>query len=119
MLANPSESEINSKKVLFIAYHFPPDAAVGAIRPAKFVKYLSRLGWEPIVLTIRKEHIPLSDFGRLKDVQHLPSIRTRVWPTILQLAVRVRDSRKRNAQTGGGGILMQAVGVHRRRKLVP
>jgi glycosyltransferase involved in cell wall biosynthesis len=92
---------MNPKKVLFIAYHFPPDTAVGAIRPAKFVKYLRQLGWESIILTIRQEHIPLSDFGRLKDVEYVPIVRTRVWPTILQLALRVRDACMRNAQTGG------------------
>jgi hypothetical protein len=28
------------KRIFIIAYHFPPDAAVGAVRPAKFAKYL-------------------------------------------------------------------------------
>ena len=40
------------KKVLVISYHFTPDAAVGAVRSAKFAKYLPQFGWEPIILTV-------------------------------------------------------------------
>ena len=39
------------KKLLLIAYFFPPFNTVGAIRAAKFAKYLPEYGWEPIVLT--------------------------------------------------------------------
>ncbi len=37
--------------VLIFAYHFPPDTAVGAARPFRFYKYLSRLGYECYVIT--------------------------------------------------------------------
>ena len=40
------------KKLLFIAYHFPPDAEVGGIRAAKFAKNLSEFGYEPYVSTV-------------------------------------------------------------------
>jgi glycosyltransferase involved in cell wall biosynthesis len=40
------------KRVLMIAYHFPPLAGSSGIqRTLRFMKYLPRLGWEPIVLT--------------------------------------------------------------------
>jgi len=39
------------KKVLFIAYHFPPIAGGGTFRSLKFVKYLPEFGWMPTVLT--------------------------------------------------------------------
>src|SRR5262245_19181969 len=39
------------KRVLFIAYLFPPIANSGTQRSLKFVKYLSHHGWDPIVLT--------------------------------------------------------------------
>ncbi len=39
------------KKVLFIAYFFPPLGGSGVQRSLKFVKYLPRFGWEPTVLT--------------------------------------------------------------------
>src|SRR6266542_5659957 len=39
------------KRVLLVAYHYPPSTAVGAVRPSKFARYLPDLGWQPIVLT--------------------------------------------------------------------
>ncbi len=40
------------KKVLVIAYYFPPMGLSGVQRTAKFVKYLPDFGWKPFVLTI-------------------------------------------------------------------
>lgn len=40
------------KKVLVIAYYFPPMGFSGIQRTLKFVKYLSGYGWQPTVLTI-------------------------------------------------------------------
>ncbi len=40
------------KKVLIIAYYYPPHPAIGSQRPYRLAKYLQRLGWEPIVLTV-------------------------------------------------------------------
>jgi glycosyltransferase involved in cell wall biosynthesis len=42
-----------NKKVLIIAYYFPPLGMGGVQRVSKFVKYLSSFGWEPIVLTVK------------------------------------------------------------------
>lgn len=39
------------RKVIFIAYHFPPVAGSGVFRTLKFVKYLPKFGWEVTVLT--------------------------------------------------------------------
>ena len=39
------------KRVLFLAYLFPPISNSGTQRSLKFVKYLAERGWEPIVLT--------------------------------------------------------------------
>ncbi len=40
------------KKVLFCAYIFPPLGGSGVQRSLKFVKYLRKYGYEPIVLTV-------------------------------------------------------------------
>ncbi|MGH9602054.1 MAG: glycosyltransferase family 4 protein [Terriglobales bacterium] len=40
------------KKVLLIAYSFPPHRSSGVYRPAAFAKYLLREGWQPTVLTV-------------------------------------------------------------------
>jgi len=41
------------RKVLFIAYLFPPISNSGTQRSVKFSKYLPLHGWEPIVLTVQ------------------------------------------------------------------
>ncbi|MCD6404755.1 MAG: glycosyltransferase family 4 protein [Planctomycetes bacterium] len=40
-----------TKRVLFVAYYFPPRGGAGVQRSLKFVKYLRCFGWEPTVLT--------------------------------------------------------------------
>jgi len=39
------------RKVLVVAYIFPPTATTGVHRTTKFAKYLPEFGWQPIVLT--------------------------------------------------------------------
>jgi glycosyltransferase involved in cell wall biosynthesis len=39
------------KRVLFIAYYFPPIGGAGTQRSLKFVKYLPECGWLPLVVT--------------------------------------------------------------------
>ncbi len=39
------------KKLLLIAYYFPPDGGAGTQRPAKFCQYLPESGWNVTVLT--------------------------------------------------------------------
>ena len=41
----------NIRRVLFIAFEFPPTAGGGVQRPVKFIKYLAPLNWLAIVLT--------------------------------------------------------------------
>ena len=41
------------KKVLCIAYYFPPMGLSGVQRTVKFLKYLPEFGWEPSVLTVK------------------------------------------------------------------
>ena len=38
-------------KILFLSYHFPPDSAVGAVRPAKVVQAFCSAGHEVVVVT--------------------------------------------------------------------
>ena len=39
------------KRVLFLAYHFPPIGGGGVQRAVKFVRYLGEFGYEPVVVT--------------------------------------------------------------------
>jgi glycosyltransferase involved in cell wall biosynthesis len=50
--AAPLPPESPMRKILFIAYHFPPAGGGGVQRSLKFVKYLPQSGYLPIVLTI-------------------------------------------------------------------
>jgi glycosyltransferase involved in cell wall biosynthesis len=56
------------KKVLIIAYHFPPDAEVGGLRPLKFAKYLPLYGWEPLILSVGEKYYPLKDPERNNSI---------------------------------------------------
>lgn len=40
-----------AKKVLLIAYYWPPSNAAGTHRPLRFARHLGQFGWEPVVLT--------------------------------------------------------------------
>jgi glycosyltransferase involved in cell wall biosynthesis len=69
------------RKILIISYHFPPDAAVGGMRPAKFAKYLPQFGWEPIILTVKPRYYRVTDPSKLKDLGAVPRVyRTRMLP---------------------------------------
>ncbi|MDQ3102139.1 MAG: glycosyltransferase, partial [Bacteroidota bacterium] len=39
------------KRVLIIAYYWPPNAGVGVYRWLKFSKYLPQYGWQPVIYT--------------------------------------------------------------------
>lgn len=46
------------KKVLIIAYFFPPETVVGSQRPYRLAKYFPRFGWEPVVLSVKRPGKP-------------------------------------------------------------
>jgi len=51
------------KKILIIAYSFPPVNGGRSLRAINFVKYLGDFGWEPIVLTVKKPVVPQIDYS--------------------------------------------------------
>lgn len=66
---NYRREETKRKKVLFIAYFFPPIAGSGVQRSVKFVKYLRDYGYEPIVLTVGNMFNPNDvDRDMIKDI---------------------------------------------------
>jgi hypothetical protein len=50
-------------RLLIIACHFPPDAAVGGIRPYQLARQLPEHGDEPWVLTVRPDFAERHDPG--------------------------------------------------------
>lgn len=62
--------------MLVIASRFPPVASVGATRVRKFVKYLPRHCWHPVVLTgaMRQQPIMTGDTRRATDLESLSDL---------------------------------------------
>lgn len=56
------------KKVLIVAYYFPPSGGPGVQRVLKYVQYLRDFGWEPVVLTVRDGNFPARDESLLKEI---------------------------------------------------
>lgn len=57
------------KRVLMVAYHFPPLAGSSGIqRTLRFVRHLPQFGWEPIVLTAHPRAYERTSADLLRDV---------------------------------------------------
>ncbi|MBN1542348.1 glycosyltransferase [candidate division KSB1 bacterium] len=56
------------KKVLIIAYYFPPSGGAGVQRTLKFVKYLPEFGWQPLVLSAENADYPALDESLLAEI---------------------------------------------------
>ena len=48
-------------KALIIAYHFPPDGAIGGVRPYQFARHFPDFGVEPWILTVEPQHAEQPD----------------------------------------------------------
>lgn len=66
------------RKVLLIAYYFPPIGGSGVQRPAKFVKHLPEFDWQPYVISTNR---PYGDGAEGRDKTLLADLPTdlRVW----------------------------------------
>ena len=58
----------NKKNVLMISTYFPPFGGVGVFRVTKFVKYLKRKKYNPIVVTVDDKLVVNEDKSLLKDI---------------------------------------------------
>ncbi|MDC1068902.1 hypothetical protein OAQ99_07065 [Candidatus Kapabacteria bacterium] len=56
------------KKVLVIAYYFPPSGGPGVQRVLKHIKYLKDFGWSPVVLTVSNGQFPARDESLLQEI---------------------------------------------------
>lgn len=69
-----------TRKVLVLAYRFPPQGGGGVQRTLKFVKYLPSEGWLPVVQTVSNPYWPLQDTTLLGEVPpFVKVIRTRTF----------------------------------------
>jgi glycosyltransferase involved in cell wall biosynthesis len=56
------------RRVLVVAYYFPPMGLSGVQRTLKFVKYLPQFGWQPTVLTVEPRGYLATDESLLEDI---------------------------------------------------
>ena len=90
------------KKVLVIAYYWPPNGGAGVQRWVKFVKYLNKFNWEPIIYTPKNNELSIEDKSLLKDIPgNLKIIQTNIWEpyAIYKKFIRAKKDEKRH--TGG------------------
>jgi glycosyltransferase involved in cell wall biosynthesis len=68
------------RRVLFIAYQFPPVGGAGVQRVTKFVKYLPHWGWQASVLTVTNPSVPVLDHSLAADIPKGTIVcRARTW----------------------------------------
>lgn len=59
----------NNKRVLIIAYHFPPvRVSSGIQRTLKFCAYLREFGWEPLILTVSPNAYEITSQDQLGEI---------------------------------------------------
>ncbi len=66
------------RRILIVAYYFPPSGGPGVQRVLKFVKYLREFGFEPTVLTVNEGAYPQHDLPLARDIpEGVAVVRTR------------------------------------------
>ena len=70
----------NAKKVLIITYYWPPSGGSGVQRWLHFSRYLSQLGWEPIIYTPENAEAPVEDNSLLDGLtESIHVIKYPIW----------------------------------------
>ncbi|MBX2989562.1 MAG: glycosyltransferase family 4 protein [Bacteroidetes bacterium] len=67
--AQESPQTMDERRVLVIAYYFPPMGLSGVQRTLKFVKYFPEFGWKPTVLTVEPVGYFAHDDTLLKELE--------------------------------------------------
>lgn len=91
------------RRVLFVAYAFPPVGGVSVQRVTKFVKYLPEFGWTSSVLTVANPSVPLFDETLLSEIPRDTEIRRArtLEPSYgLKSAVAKRDTERAMGMAG-------------------
>lgn len=71
---------MSGKKVLIITYYWPPAGGAGVQRWLKFVKYLPKKGWDPVIYTPLNGEMPVADPSLLKDIPDGTEVlKTKIW----------------------------------------
>lgn len=89
------------KRVLIIAYYWPPSAGSGVQRWLKFTKYLPEFGWQPVVFTPDNPSFELKDEGLLKEVpKDAEILKIPIWEPY-SLHNKILGNKKKNESNAG------------------
>ncbi len=64
------------KNILMISYSAPPQNIPSAVRTGKLAKHFKKLGWNPIILTVKNVGFHLNDNDLLDELSEIEIIRT-------------------------------------------
>jgi hypothetical protein len=68
------------KKLLVVAYYFPPSGGPGVQRVLKHIRFLKEFGWEPTVLTVADADYPAIDESLINEVpQDIKVYKTKIF----------------------------------------
>lgn len=91
-----------ARRVLLIAYQFPPVGGAGVQRVAKLCKYLPRQAWAVSVLTVSNPSVPLVDNSLCADIPAETLVRKAAsWEPSYRLKDSLSQSAQGNAARGG------------------
>jgi len=85
-----------NKRLLVIAYHFPPCALSGTYRTLAWVRLLSQRGWDIIVLTVKNPESPL-DYELLKKIPNSVKILRAPYINPLEILGKFKKKHKKSS----------------------
>lgn len=95
-----------NRKILFLAYYFPPLGMGGTQRVAKWSKYLSRAGWEVTVVTVKPIIYYAQDESLLEELRGVKIIRAgSLDPARLFYLLGKKNAPSQARQRGWGNLL--------------
>lgn len=91
-----------NRRLLLVAYYFPPMGLSGVVRVSKFAKYLQSYGWDVTVLTVEKVGYFAHDDDLLKEVldSGVEVVRTRTLDPLGIVGRRRREVKRPGDRTG-------------------
>ena len=84
-----------TKKILLVAYHFPPSIEVGGLRIANWCRHLPQYGWTPYVLTVMDKHLDKIDPEKLKCVGSVKIMKAGLMPSLSSGYLAVKKALQR------------------------
>jgi glycosyltransferase involved in cell wall biosynthesis len=79
---NSERRDVNKspQSVLILAFSWPPDGYVGAVRPVYLARQLARLNWQPVIVTLQERYYEVQNPSGIAGTDSAVVIRTRYVP---------------------------------------